>query len=114
MPAYCGLKCEECPVLIATVNDDDKLRNETASQWSGFFEKGLAPEDIYCDGCKAGEGIIFKWCAACPARSCAADKDLANCGLCGDYPCEKLEEIHRLNPDAKPVLDAIFEKTFGG
>ena len=26
----CGLNCEECPVFIATVNDDDALRQKTA------------------------------------------------------------------------------------
>lgn len=28
--AYCGLNCEECKAYIATVNDDDELREKVA------------------------------------------------------------------------------------
>lgn len=51
---YCGLNCEDCPVFIATINNDDDLRRETAKEWSEryapFLEKELRPEDMYCSG----------------------------------------------------------------
>lgn len=32
--ACCGLDCENCDARIATINNDDKLREETAQKWS--------------------------------------------------------------------------------
>ena len=32
--ACCGLDCENCDARIATINNDDKLREETARKWS--------------------------------------------------------------------------------
>ena len=30
----CGLDCENCAARIATVNNDDELREKTAKEWS--------------------------------------------------------------------------------
>ena len=32
--ACCGLDCENCTARIATVNNDDELREKTAKEWS--------------------------------------------------------------------------------
>lgn len=32
--ACCGLDCENCAARIATVNNDDELREKTAKEWS--------------------------------------------------------------------------------
>lgn len=32
--AYCGLDCSTCEARIATINNDDNLRNEVAKKWS--------------------------------------------------------------------------------
>jgi len=49
---YCGLNCEDCPVFIASANDDDMLRQKTAREWSGLYSeypgKKLNPEDMKC------------------------------------------------------------------
>ena len=46
----CGLNCKECPVFIGTVNNDDKLRQKTAEEWSKLYAeylgKDLNPEDM--------------------------------------------------------------------
>ena len=34
MIAYCGLDCEKCDAYIATVRDDQALREKTAKAWS--------------------------------------------------------------------------------
>ena len=34
MIAYCGLDCEKCDAHIATVNNDDALREKTAKLWA--------------------------------------------------------------------------------
>ena len=34
MIGYCGLDCEKCDAYIATVNDDNALREKTAKLWA--------------------------------------------------------------------------------
>ena len=34
MIGYCGLDCENCDAYIATVNDDQALREKTAKLWA--------------------------------------------------------------------------------
>jgi hypothetical protein len=36
-PAYCGINCDKCPVLIATSKDDDALRQKTAKEWASLY-----------------------------------------------------------------------------
>ena len=35
--SVCGLNCETCEARIATVNNDDELRKETAEKWQKMF-----------------------------------------------------------------------------
>ena len=32
--AYCGLDCEKCDAYLATINDDQTLREKTAKLWA--------------------------------------------------------------------------------
>lgn len=43
MIGYCGLDCEKCDAYIATVNDDQALREKTAKLWAElrFFQSIL-------------------------------------------------------------------------
>ena len=34
MIAYCGLDCEKCDAYLATINDDQALREKTAKLWA--------------------------------------------------------------------------------
>ena len=70
---YYGLNCDACPVFIAKANNDDKLRQETALEWSDLYadylgEDVLTKEDINCSGCRAKQSI-FIGCRHCPIRS---------------------------------------------
>ena len=51
--ACCGLDCESCDARIATVKNDDELREKTAQKWSAMNN---APEitaaTINCMGCR--------------------------------------------------------------
>jgi len=31
--AYCGLNCETCEARLATINNDDALREKVAKEW---------------------------------------------------------------------------------
>ena len=50
--AYCGLDCEKCDAYIATVNDDQELREKTADLWAKLNNAPILPEHINCEGCR--------------------------------------------------------------
>ena len=54
--AYCGLDCETCDARIATINNDDALREKVAGLWSELNGVQIMPEMINCTGCRI-EGV---------------------------------------------------------
>ena len=49
--ACCGLDCENCAARIATVNNDDELREKTAKEWSVLNNTPeITAETIHCMG----------------------------------------------------------------
>lgn len=50
MIAYCGLGCEKCDAYIATINDAQTLREETAKLWAELNDAPIFPEHINCEG----------------------------------------------------------------
>jgi len=44
MIAYCGLDCEKCDAHIATVNNDDALREKTAKLWAELNDAPITAE----------------------------------------------------------------------
>ena len=57
MIAYCGLDCEKCDAYLATINDDQALREKTAKLWSELNHAPILPEHINCQGCRVKIGI---------------------------------------------------------
>ena len=45
---YCGLDCEKCDAYIATINDDQALREKTAKLWAELNNVSILPEHINC------------------------------------------------------------------
>ncbi len=69
--AYCGLNCEACEARIATVNNDDNLREKVAKEWSEKKKADITPEMINCAGCRIA-GVKFPYCdSMCTIRQCA-------------------------------------------
>ncbi len=99
--AYCGLDCETCDARIATVNNDDALREKVAELWSELNGVTITPEMINCVGCRI-DGVKTTYCASlCPIRRCASEKGIETCGECRETEtCEKLGAIVRNNLDA--------------
>ena len=92
--AYCGLDCQKCDAWIATMNDDDQLRNEVAAAWSRLNNVLILPEMIYCDGCKeVGRKTIY--CESiCQVRQCAIDQGYHTCAECFQLEhCQKILPI---------------------
>ena len=46
MIAYCGIKCSDCQIQLATKDDSEESRIEVAKTWSEKFGWNLKPEDI--------------------------------------------------------------------
>ena len=99
--AYCGLDCESCDARLATVNNDDALRQKVAALWSELNSAEITPEMINCVGCRI-EGVKTPYCEAlCPIRQCALGRGVDTCGGCGQMDgCEKLLSITKNNPVA--------------
>jgi hypothetical protein len=106
MIACCGLVCTKCPTYLATQNDDDNARAETAVFYSKKFGFSLKPEDINCEGCLSSGGRLIGYCSACNIRKCCNAKGLANCMVCKEQPCDHLKKFHAFSPEAR----ACFQK----
>jgi hypothetical protein len=50
--AYCGLDCETCEARLATVSDDQALREKVAKEWTELNGVEITPEMINCTGCR--------------------------------------------------------------
>ena len=103
----CGIKCGECEAYLATQNDDDAKRAETADKWSKIYNSDIKAGDINCDGCTSEGDRHFSYCNMCEIRACGIERGLKNCAFCDDYACEKLEEFFKMVPENKVTLDAI-------
>lgn len=90
----CGLDCGVCPAFIAFKNNDDKLREKTAREWTEKYRKDKPPiriEEINCGGC-ISDGPFYTHCFECKVRLCGLEKKIKNCQECKDYKCEKLSD----------------------
>jgi hypothetical protein len=107
--ACCGLNCATCDARIATVANDNELRDQTAEKWKVQYNaQDISPEMINCTGCRE-DGVKFGHCEQCEIRNCVilknfqtcADCDkLENCALVGNvlkYVPEALENLKSLN-----------------
>lgn len=60
MIAYCGLDCEKCDARVATLTNDDALREKTAKLWSELNGVEILPKMINCEGCRVdGTKLTF-------------------------------------------------------
>ncbi len=103
----CGLNCLECGAYRATAANDDKIRIETAKEWSQMHQTDIKPEDINCKGCTAKDGH-FDFCTKCELRLCATGKGHDNCAHCKEYDtCKILAGYAQFIPQGKARLDQI-------
>lgn len=79
MIAYRRLDCEQCDAYLATVHDDQALREKTAKAWAELNHVPILPEQINCQGCHA-EGVKTVFCESlCEIRHYALKKGVQTC-----------------------------------
>lgn len=104
--SYCGLLCEECPIYIATKNNDLKAKEKLAVECS-TENITFTAEDMTCHGCFWGKNDNSKMCGDCEIRNCAKDKGVENCGVCPMYPCEITERRVPADSESRTRLDKL-------
>lgn len=103
--AYCGLDCEACEARMATVNDDNVLRQKVAKLWSELNGVEITQEMINCEGCRM-DGVKTPYCdSLCPVRQCAMRRGVETCGSCLEMEsCDKVGAIIGNNDKARENL----------
>lgn len=103
--AYCGLDCEQCDAYIATLHDDQALREKTAKLWAELNHAPILPEHINCQGCRA-DGAKTVFCEQlCAVRRCARQRGVDTCGDCPEMEsCPTVGAIFANAPQAKKNL----------
>lgn len=98
---YCGLDCGKCDAYLATIHDDQALREKTAALWAELNHAPILPEHIHCEGCRV-DGAKTLYCSEmCQVRKCALAKQLPTCGSCPELErCEALGAIFKTSPQA--------------
>ena len=99
--ACCGLDCEKCDARIATVNDDAKMREETAKLWTQLNGVEISADMIHCTGCRVS-GAKTPFCDhLCEIRKCVRKKKYNTCADCADMDtCERWKPIISNNAQA--------------
>jgi hypothetical protein len=86
----CGFRCDQCLAFRPNIEADPAVRQALSDGWHTYFGFRIPPEEIVCDGCLAEDSLPID--AACPVRPCAIERNLAHCGLCGEYICARLQD----------------------
>ena len=97
--ACCGLDCETCDARIATITNNDALREKTAALWTKLNAVAITPDMIHCTGCRV-EGAKTPFCdKLCPVHNCVREKGLDTCADCGQMDgCQTLGRIAANSP----------------
>ena len=66
-------------------------------------------QDGRCPGCIAADGNVPEWTESggCRIHACARDHHVPFCGLCAEFPCEKLPVLVHWNPDIVEQMTAL-------
>jgi hypothetical protein len=110
--AFCGLKCDTCPIFLATRETNNKRRFEMRASIAKFCSEHygmlMQSEEITdCDGCRGGSGKLFSKCRECRIRECAERRNIESCAFCTNYACDYLLDIFVDDPGARSRLEQM-------
>ncbi len=76
-------------------------------------------ENGSCPGCIEADGYVPEWSRSgrCRIHACAREHGVRFCGLCGEFPCEKLPQIISWNKNIVAHLSSLrdeYDKLAGG
>ena len=103
--ACCGIDCETCDARIATVANDNELREKTAQKWQVMYNSpDITAESINCTGCRT-DGVKIGHCNECEIRNCVETKGFNTCGDCKELEtCQIVGFVLQNVPGAKENL----------
>ena len=106
--ACCGLDCKKCDARIATLTNNNALREKTAALWTKLNGVTITPEMIHCTGCRI-DGAKTPFCdKLCQVHHCVREKGLDTCADCAQMnTCQELGRITANNPSATENLKQL-------
>lgn len=65
--------------------------------------------DGLCPGCIEADGHVPEWAQSgmCKVHACCKEHNARFCGLCSEFPCDKLPQLISWNPDIIQHLSAL-------
>ena len=78
LDAICGIYCAACPALMESLS-------------------AKKSSDVKCLGCKSTKKPSV-YGPKCEVKKCAKAKQVQSCGLCKQYPCEKIQKFFNDTP----------------
>lgn len=98
--SFCGIDCTNCEARTATLNNDDKLRQEVADKWKVAHGFAFTADMINCTGCRV-EGVKIGHWTECQIRLCAVARGYEHCGKCPEISeCKNIKFVHDFLPEA--------------
>jgi hypothetical protein len=103
--ACCGIDCESCDAHIATVNNDNELREKTAEKWRVMYNASeITAESLHCMGCRI-DGVKIGHYSDCGINKCVQEKGFNTCGDCKELAtCQIVSPVLDYVPGARKNL----------
>lgn len=104
----CGLDCNACDAKIATLANDNNLREKVAEKWrTQYNAAGITADMINCTGCTE-PGAKFNHCSQCEIRKCALSKNFKTCAECDKLEtCDIVKSVYQYVPEALQNLKSL-------
>ncbi|MCX7922846.1 MAG: DUF3795 domain-containing protein [Clostridia bacterium] len=83
----CGIYCGACDHYLSTLQEGKYLLEEIPGSGRNLIK-------VPCKGCKSeNPADMCEWCAQCDIKLCAAKRSIDHCGLCDEFPCERMRSF---------------------
>ena len=113
--AACGIDCAECDSYKATIDRDWNAAANLVDWYRGvgWIGKNEGAEAVMsknpqCKGCwDSTDDCFFKITFGCEKRICCMEKQLSNCGECGDFPCGHYSEFPSANAFYQKAMERL-------